>query len=77
MYAGGAFFVSIRGAACVELFYLTDPWTTQSLWEVLTSKYGKGTLETQLGRQLFLSDRKLTSEQVADLAFCPSLTQGK
>jgi len=69
--------VSVRGAACVELFYLSDFWTTQSLWEVLTRKYGKGTLETQLGRQVFLSDRKLTSERVADLAFCPSLTQGK
>ena len=69
--------MSIRGFAYKELFYLSDPWTTESLWEVLTHKYGKGTLETQLGRQVLLSDKRLTSERVADLKFCPSSTQGK
>ena len=68
--------MSLRGFSAVELFKATDPWTTQSLSEVLVNKYGRGALETKSGYQVFLSDKRLTAQQMDDLVFCSASTQG-
>ncbi len=60
----------------MELFKVTDPWTTQSLSEVLVNKYGRGALETKSRYQVFLSDKRLTAQQMDDLVFCSASTQG-
>lgn len=72
----GRFSVSLRGFSAVELFKVTDPWTTQSLSEVLVNKYGRVALETKSGYQVFLSDKRLTAQQMDDLVFCSASTQG-
>ena len=68
--------MSLRGFSAVELFKVTDPWTTQSLSEVLVNKYGRGALETKSRYQVFLSDKRLTAQQMDDLVFCSASTQG-
>lgn len=68
--------MSLHGLSAVELFNVTDPWTTQSLSEVLTNKYGRGGLETKSGYQVFLSDKRLTAQQMDDLVFCSAYIQG-
>lgn len=68
--------MSLYGSSAVELFNVTDPWTTQSLSEVLINKYGRGGLETKSGYQVFLSDERLTAQQMDDLVFCSAYIQG-
>lgn len=72
----GRFSVSLYGSSAMELFNVTDPWTTQFLSEVLNNKFGRGGLETKSGYQVFLSDERLTAQQMDDLVFCPAYIQG-
>lgn len=72
MYDIKEFHVPVVGGSD-EKFRFTDPWTTQSLSEVLRNKYGSGSLETKSGYQINLSNRPITTEEVADMMFCPSI----
>ena len=56
-----------------EKFRFTDPWTMQSLSEVLMNKYGSGGLQSRSGHQIFLSNEPITTEEAADILFCPSI----
>ena len=68
--------MSLYESSAVELFNVTDPWTTQFLSDVLINKYGRGGLETKSGYQVFLSDERLTALQMDDLVFCSAYIQG-
>ncbi len=72
MYDIKEFHVPVVGGSD-EKFLFTDPWTMQSLSEVLRNKYGSGGLQRRSGHQILLSDKPVTSEEVADIFFCPSV----